>query len=241
MPQKSIFCWIRVQQARKLVPLSEASNANSIACPQVFDIETGVDREVLNLNPDGWIQGVSNEKNWLMLYGLDVCHDKQLITGGDSKGMLYFVDPRTSKRIATHQVHKKGNKVTPQTHQTSALHCCALSSRIPLTPSLRFSCQEIRVSLWPAVSSLVILSTLTLGFSCETPKGRSCMPAVLVGLIHSPVNLLTVATGFQSWALSFPACSQQLIHDRQRKKWYHCFWRLSQLPLLLTSVSTTCR
>lgn len=70
-----------------------------------------MDREVLNLNPDGWIQGVSNERNWLMLYGLDVCHEKQLITGGDSKGMVYFVDCRSPERVASHQIHKKGNKV----------------------------------------------------------------------------------------------------------------------------------
>lgn len=79
---------------------------------QVFDIETGVDNTVLNLNPDGWIQGVSNEKNWQMIYGLDVCQSKGIIAGGDSKGNIYFVDCRDGKRIATHQIHKRGNKVT---------------------------------------------------------------------------------------------------------------------------------
>ena len=29
---------------------------------QVWDIETGFDKELLNMNPDGWIQGVTDEK-----------------------------------------------------------------------------------------------------------------------------------------------------------------------------------
>jgi hypothetical protein len=78
---------------------------------QVFDVETGTDREVLNLNPDGWIHGVSNEKTWLMLYGLDVCKSRGLIAGGDSHGFIHFVDPREPGKVSSHQVHKKGNKV----------------------------------------------------------------------------------------------------------------------------------
>ena len=29
---------------------------------QVWDVETGFDRELLNMNPEGWIQGVTNER-----------------------------------------------------------------------------------------------------------------------------------------------------------------------------------
>ena len=29
---------------------------------QVWDVETGFDRELLNMNPEGWIQGVTDEK-----------------------------------------------------------------------------------------------------------------------------------------------------------------------------------
>lgn len=80
---------------------------------QVFDVETGAHKEVLNLNPDGWIQGVSSEKNWLMLYGLDVCKGRGLIAGGDSQGFTHFVDPRAPGKVSSHQLHRKGNKVCP--------------------------------------------------------------------------------------------------------------------------------
>lgn len=78
---------------------------------QVFDVETGFDTVVLNMNPDGWIPGVTNERTWIMLYGLDVCTERQLIIAGDNKGKVYFADARTNKEIAQLQLHKKGNKV----------------------------------------------------------------------------------------------------------------------------------
>jgi hypothetical protein len=79
---------------------------------QVFDVETGFDDTLLNMNPDGWIPGVSNERNWIMLYGLDVCTQRQLIITGDSKGRVYFADARTRKEVAQCQLHKKGNKAS---------------------------------------------------------------------------------------------------------------------------------
>jgi hypothetical protein len=39
---------------------------------QAFDIETGSTEELLNLNPDGWIEGVTTEKEWRSCFGLDV-------------------------------------------------------------------------------------------------------------------------------------------------------------------------
>ncbi len=33
---------------------------------QVFDIETGIDETVIDLNPGGWIPGVTTEKSWNM-------------------------------------------------------------------------------------------------------------------------------------------------------------------------------
>ncbi len=74
-------------------------------------METGFDTTVLNMNPEGWIQGVTNERTWVMLYGLDVCAERQLIIAGDNKGKVYFADARTNQEIAQHQLHKKGNKV----------------------------------------------------------------------------------------------------------------------------------
>ncbi len=79
---------------------------------QSFDIESGCDTELLNLNPEGWIDGVSNERNWGMLYGMDVSWHRNLILAGDSHGAVHAVDPRANKPIiGKYQLHKKGNKV----------------------------------------------------------------------------------------------------------------------------------
>lgn len=89
---------------------------------QSFDIESGCDTELLNLNPDDWIEGVSNERNWRMLYGMDVSWHRNLILAGDSHGIVHAVDPRANKPIVgNYQLHKKGNKVRVQwaLHATS--------------------------------------------------------------------------------------------------------------------------
>ncbi|CAL8469557.1 g9098 [Coccomyxa elongata] len=98
---------------RFLGPLHDmqCASASSDGLCKVFDVETGFDTVVLNMNPDGWIPGVTNERTWIMLYGLDVCTERQLIIAGDSKGKVYFADARTNKEIAQLQLHKKGNKV----------------------------------------------------------------------------------------------------------------------------------
>lgn len=82
---------------------------------QSFDIESGCDTELLNLNPDGWIEGESNERNWKMLYGMDVSWHRNLILAGDSHGTVHAVDPRANKAlVGNYQLHKKGNKVNVQ-------------------------------------------------------------------------------------------------------------------------------
>eukprot|EP00891_Asterochloris_glomerata_P004616 jgi/Astpho2/4616/Aster-00190 len=74
----------------------------------MFDIETGADTELLNLNPEG----VSNEKNWGMLWGLDVDKVRNLACVGDSRGFVHLCDTRSPRLIGQHQLHKKGNKIT---------------------------------------------------------------------------------------------------------------------------------
>ena len=74
-------------------------------------METGFDTTLLNLNPDGWIEGVTNERSWRMLYGLDVGVERQLIIAGDSHGCVHFGDARSHALVAHQQIHKKGNKV----------------------------------------------------------------------------------------------------------------------------------
>lgn len=80
---------------------------------QTFDIESGCDTELLNLNPEGWIAGVSNERNWGMLYGMDVSWHRNMILAGDSHGFVHAVDSRANQPLlGKHQLHKKGNKAS---------------------------------------------------------------------------------------------------------------------------------
>ena len=84
---------------------------------QSFDIESGCDTELLNLNPEGWIEGVSNERNWSMLYGMDVSWHHNMIFAGDSHGVVHAVDPRANQPLlGKHQLHKKGNKASRHLH-----------------------------------------------------------------------------------------------------------------------------
>ena len=85
-------------------------------CFQELDIETGSDNELLNCNPDGWIPGVTDEKSWIMLYGLGVSWRRGMIAVGDSKGKVYFIDRRQKDPICVHQLHKPGNKVRAPSH-----------------------------------------------------------------------------------------------------------------------------
>ena len=39
-----------------------SKGADGAVAGQVWDVETGFDRELLNMNPEGWIQGVTDEK-----------------------------------------------------------------------------------------------------------------------------------------------------------------------------------
>ncbi|KAL3157624.1 hypothetical protein ABBQ32_012072 [Trebouxia sp. C0010 RCD-2024] len=90
----------------------QCCSASSDGTLKTFDIETGCDTELLNLNPEGWIAGVSNERNWGMLYGMDVSWHRNMILAGDSHGLLHAVDPRANQPLlGKHQLHKKGNKV----------------------------------------------------------------------------------------------------------------------------------
>ena len=55
----------------------------------VLDIETGLHYSVLDLNPGGWVQGVSNEKNWNMMQSVGVFEgDVHGFWGGDNRGQV---------------------------------------------------------------------------------------------------------------------------------------------------------
>ena len=100
-----------VLRTQFIVPVLLAHH--TLCCMQTFDIESGCDSELLNLNPEGWLAGVSNERNWGMLYGMDVSWQHNMILAGDSYGFLHAVDPRANQPLlGKHQLHKKGNKAS---------------------------------------------------------------------------------------------------------------------------------
>lgn len=74
---------------------------------QVFDVEGGFSETLLDLNPEGWIEGVTDEKKWRMCYGLDVSWPLNAVLAGDSLGRLHLLDPRQPQPIAALQLHKK--------------------------------------------------------------------------------------------------------------------------------------
>ena len=57
------------------------------------------------------MQGVSTEKNWNMLYGMDVCAPRNLVIAGDTRGSIHLSDPRDASVLGSILAHKKGNKV----------------------------------------------------------------------------------------------------------------------------------
>lgn len=53
------------------------------------DIETGVHHSLCNLNPGGWVTGVSNERNWKMMQSLAVHAASPTIAwAGDNQGLV---------------------------------------------------------------------------------------------------------------------------------------------------------
>lgn len=107
----------------------QCCSASSDGTLKSFDVESGCDTELLNLNPEGWVEGVSNERNWSMLYGMDVSWHRNLILAGDSHGVVHAVDSRANvPLVGQYQLHKKGNKV-------NSVHVNPVDSNLMVTSS----------------------------------------------------------------------------------------------------------
>ncbi|KAK9845886.1 hypothetical protein WJX81_005132 [Elliptochloris bilobata] len=146
------------------------ASASSDGLLKVFDIETGLDNVIIDLNPGGWIPGVTTEKSWNMLYGLGACGERGLLITGDTRGCLHLGDARAGKAVGRHQLHKKGNKV-------NSVHVHPVDCNLLLTGS----------NDWTA--RLADLRCLTSAH-CEPSLGRkagSAHPAQLAQLAHSKV------------------------------------------------------
>lgn len=64
------------------------------------DIETGMHHSLVNLNPHGWVDGVTTERNWLMMQAVGVQHDAPDVAwAGDNRGNV--PPPPASGRRAT--------------------------------------------------------------------------------------------------------------------------------------------
>jgi len=81
---------------------------------KVVDIEVGTQvRTLVDANPRGWQHVVEEDKagNWITFIGMDVMPTTGAVVAGDSKGKVYFLDPRMEEPAAVVQMHKKNTKV----------------------------------------------------------------------------------------------------------------------------------
>lgn len=81
---------------------------------KIVDIEVGTQvRTLVDANPRGWEYVVEEDKagNWVTFIGMDVMPTTGGVVAGDSKGNVYFLDPRMEEPAAVVQVHKKNTKV----------------------------------------------------------------------------------------------------------------------------------
>lgn len=102
--------------------LSDSSTTNDATCAtssyegtvKLFDCEVGISlRTLVNANPRGWEHVVEEDKagTWATFLGLDVMPQYNAVVAGDSKGRLYFLDPRAEEPVAVLQGCKKKTKV----------------------------------------------------------------------------------------------------------------------------------
>eukprot|EP01023_Acetabularia_acetabulum_P057816 TRINITY_DN6749_c0_g2_i1.p1 TRINITY_DN6749_c0_g2~~TRINITY_DN6749_c0_g2_i1.p1 ORF type:complete len:558 (-),score=59.56 TRINITY_DN6749_c0_g2_i1:258-1931(-) len=85
----------------------DACLTSSDGTVKLFDVETGVRKTVEDLNPQGWINGESNIRNWNQFYGLSIAPDASLILAGDSFGNVHLFDPRIKQPITKKQLHER--------------------------------------------------------------------------------------------------------------------------------------
>eukprot|EP00884_Botryococcus_braunii_P017509 jgi/Botrbrau1/4441/Bobra.0348s0029.2 len=137
-------------------------SASSDGKLRIFDVETGLDDVVLNLNPAGWIEGVTTEKDWGMLYALDASAANNLIITGDSWGFAHFVDLRSKEKVGSTLIHKKA--------KVNTIHVNPLDQNLLLTAGNDWMARlfDLRV----LVSSLPSASTPPAGKKVEDAPGQ---------------------------------------------------------------------
>ena len=80
---------------------------------KIFDAEIGVSiRTLLSINPQGWERVEEEDKagRWRSCIGL-ATHGDGSVVAGDSKGMMYLLDPRMEGIVCAMQAHRAGTKI----------------------------------------------------------------------------------------------------------------------------------
>ena len=74
----------------RFVPGRSAMALVSASCDGhvcLSDIETGMHHSLVDLNPGGWVDGVTTERNWLMMQSVGAQHDApETAWSGDNRG-----------------------------------------------------------------------------------------------------------------------------------------------------------
>lgn len=83
--QVNAMKFVHEEDGRRLLTASADGTA------KLLDTETGMNVTLCDMNPGGWIQGVSTEKSWCMIQSITAHPDSPNVAfAGDSFGMVRF-------------------------------------------------------------------------------------------------------------------------------------------------------
>jgi DNA damage-binding protein 2 len=108
----------------KFIPGRDSMSLLSACClghTCLTDIETGMHYTVANLNPQGWIEGVSTEKNWTMMCSVGVQRNETNVAWcGDSRGKVRCLDLRSKDVDFARPIHGSGKVTSIDFHPQDA-------------------------------------------------------------------------------------------------------------------------
>eukprot|EP00892_Ulva_mutabilis_P011938 jgi/Ulvmu1/9116/UM005_0211.1 len=163
--------------ALRFVPGRTAMSLVSASCDGhacLSDVETGMHHSLVNLNPQGWVHGVTNEHNWQMMQAVGAQHDApEVAWAGDNRGNVYCLDLRTKDIDHQRAVHKSGKVTSIEFHPRESNlmmtagndHFCKLFDIRHLRPSISTSkpgmCEALVVLEHPRAISAASFSPAT--------------------------------------------------------------------------------
>ena len=154
----------------------------------------------------GWIDGVSNEKNWGMLWGLDVDKVRNMACVGDSRGFVHLCDPRSPRLIGQHQLHKKGNKVRCPAQAPEGRQAWSQKAR----HNSKSPSQQLHKQAPPAGSGACSASVAFQPAGHSTCDKRET--AVQITSVHvNPVDCNLLLTASNDWEVKL--CDLRMLHS----------------------------